>query len=261
MTVWVFGASYAKLYKDLTDQWTQQIAAGLNTDLRNFSIAGSSMEYTYYNFNNNRQDIKNNDVVIIPLTTNSRRWFFKDYPAHSAHTAPGTDFRTPKSIYDSTGYPEIDLALEKYEDYLNHHAVFNTYLYNFIMNIDYLTYKKNLKTVVMISYYDTEYFFKDIKNDFKHVHFAKGKLVDISLNECRKDFINSIDIGGSFQDLRVNHMIKSNHTILANKVIDYVNYNREVVFNGFIEKILGLGTWNDPEFVEKELFNGAILKA
>lgn len=256
MTVWVFGASYAKLYENLTDQWTQQIAASLHTDLRNFSIAGSSIEYIYYNFNNNRQDIKDNDIVILPLTTNSRRWFFKDYPAHGAHNVTGTDFRTPKSIYDPTGFPEIDIALTEYEDCLNNHDVFNTYLYNFMMNVDYLTYKKNLKTVVMLSYYDTEYFFKDIRDDFKHLHLAKGKLVDISINELGKDFINNIDIGGTFDDHRINHMIKSNHTILANKILNYVRFNQKVVFDGFVERVVRLDAWTDPEFVKNELFNG-----
>ncbi len=256
MTVWVFGASYAEYYEGLHDQWMQRVAAGLGTDLQVYSVAGASSEYTYYNFNSVRQNIKEKDVVIIPLTTTTRRWFFKDYPHHSAQPVPGTDFKDPKVIYDPTGYPEIDEALQMYEEHLNHLDVFNTYLLDFLYNVNYLTKQKNLHTIILESYWDTEYFLKDKKTEFPYLHFSIEKLLSVSLDEYSKEYL--IQDNFSTNDKKVNHLLRTNHIILADKILDNIKYNKPIdLSRGFAKHLVKIGSFTDPEFVEKEMFNRA----
>lgn len=257
MTLWVFGDSYAKHYENLDNQWTALVSKSLNTDMRTFGLVGSSAEYTYNCFNKVRQDIKKNDIVVLALTTHSRRWFFKDYPNHTAQPAPGTDYKEPKSVYNPTGISNVDVALSLYEDHLNNHDVFNTYLENFLYNLDYHTKKLNLHTIILINFYDTEYFLKDKRNQFSSLRFSNGMMLDISLNEFTKDFF--LEYNTSIPDIRINHMIKSNHTILANKILDNIQNNKEIdLTTGFLKHIFNKQNFNDPNFIKEELFNGIL---
>lgn len=253
MTVWVFGSSYAAHY-NILGQWMQQVSHNLDTDLQVYAAKGSSIEYSYYNFNNVRSNIKENDTVIVALTTNSKRWFFKDYPEHHASPMPDADYKNPKVIYDTTGLPEVDEACALYEDCLSNIDVFNTYLTNFLYNLQYLTKQKNLNSIILISYWDTEYFLQNIINDLPLLHFPKGKLLDISIDEYSKEYILQHDF--SYADKKINHLTKSNHTVLANKITDFVNNKKSIdLTQGFVKHLITSKSIKDTDFIKEELFN------
>jgi hypothetical protein len=257
MTLWVFGDSYAEHYSSLNDQWMTSVANVLNTDLKCFGLVGSSTEFTFNSFLNVRNQIKKNDIIIILLTTHSRRWFFKLYPSHTANPQIGTDYKNPVSVYEPTGFNDIDDALKLYEEFLNNQSVFESYLENFLYSLDYLTKKLNCHTIIIPNFYDTGYFLKDKKELFPNLSFAKGMMVDISLNEFTKDYL--IEYTTSTKDLRVNHLMKYNHNVLGNKILNNIQNKIEIDLTmDFIKHIINKDKIMDNEFIKDELFNGIL---
>lgn len=256
MTVWVFGDSYAEYY-GLKDQWMHKVASTLKTDLKSFGLVGSSIEYTFDKFNSVRDNISKQDIIIIALTTYNRRWFFKEYPQHTAYPKPKTNFVKPKLIYSNTGFDEVDESLKMYETYLKNNKIHETYLLNFLYNLHDLTSKLNLHTIILINFYDTENFLKNKREEFPLFHFSKDKLLNISMNEYSKDYITRHDF--SQPDIKVNHFIKSNHLILAKKIVNNIKKHQPIdPTTGFIRHIFNEKSLVDPVFVKKELFNGII---
>lgn len=260
MTVWTFGDSFAEHYTGLTDQWMQKVADDLNTDLKAFGLSASSLEYTFYKFNSIRNNIKDKDIVIVTLTSHNRRWFFKYYPGDlvKIHNPGGfDDYR--EYMKSPTGNTKEDEAIHAYSNNLNHKELQETYLLNFLYNLDYLTKKHNLHTIVFLNLYDVNQLMKDKKTLFSNINFAEDMLLDIFLNEFTKEHIINSTV--SVKDIRVNHMIRSNHIILANKIIDNIQNNIPIELNkGFVEHIINENTLTDQTFTDNELFHGFLNK-
>jgi hypothetical protein len=257
MSLWVFGDSYAEQYPNLKDQWMTRVANLLDTDVRSFGLVGSSVEFTYHSFNNIRNEIKENDIIILALTTPSRRWFFKRHPSHTAQPIPGTNYKEPSLTYNLTGFKEIDDALAFYEAYLNNHEVYKSYLQNFLYNLDNFTKKLNLHTIIIPNFYDTLHFLKDVKDQYPNIYFANGMMVDVSLNEFTKEYL--IEYSTSTVDVRVNHLLKSNHIILADKIIDNIK-NKSIIDLelDFDKHVFTKEKMNNKEFIDDQLFGRVI---
>ena len=257
MTIWVFGDSYAEQYPNLKDQWMKRVADHLDTNVRSFGLVGSSTEFTYHAFNNVRHEFKKNDIIILTLTTHSRRWFFKLYPSHTAQPMPNTDFKSPVSIYSPTGFKEIDESLELYEEFLNNQEVAESHLQNFLYNLNGITKKLNLHTIVILNFYDTAHFLEDKKDQFANLHFTKDTIVNVSLNEFTKNYI--IEYNNFKKDTRVNHLIRSNHIILADKIIDNIKNKTTIDLTmGFIKHTLSEEQLTNKEFIHDQLFGGIL---
>ena len=201
--IWVFGDSFAEQYSNLKDQWMQVIADNLNQELKCFGLSATSADYTYQKFNNIRDDIKHNDIIIICLTSINRRWFFKDYPQSTTN---------PENQSDIVDLPhdadDVKLALQLYNKYLNHNEIYETYLYNFLYNLDYISKQLNLHTIVLINFWDTESILKNRKESFPHINFAIGTMQSVNIEELTKQYITNIDL--TTKDKRVNHLTKTN---------------------------------------------------
>lgn len=260
MTIWVFGDSFAEHFPGLKDQWMERIAAELKTNVVSFGLAASSLEYTYHKFNQYRQDIKQDDVIIIALTSYSRRWFFKYFPGDLVKIHNQGSFDDYKELAKS---PKGDLkeqeALYAYSESLSDNDLHETYLMNFLYNVNYLTKKLNLKTIVMINLYDINQLMKDKKNLFPNIYFPDNMMLDIFLGEFTKDYM--IDFTEATIDLRVNHMVRTNHIILADKIINHIKHNTKIdLAEGFIKNIVSNKSLNDAQFINDELFYGYIRK-
>lgn len=259
MTVWVFGASYAKNY-GFKDQWMAKVAQGLDTKLFCYALDGCSLDYTYQKFSSVRNQIKENDVVIVALTTQVKRWFFKHKPEqniviqYDENTTP-TNFK----FTTVTKNPKEGEALAAYYESLNNTEAYENYTINFFYNLEYITKKLNLHTIVLTSYYDTEIWLEDKKELFPSLNFSIDKLLDVSLLEYTKRYF--VDMPQGITDVRVNHLTKSNHEILANKILDNIKNKIPIdLTKGFIKHILDMETMKDPNFVHKELFGGIAFK-
>ena len=257
MTLWVFGDSYAEQCPNLNDQWMKRVADHLGTNVRSFGLVGSSTEFTYHSFNNIRNEIKEHDIIILTLTTPSRRWFFKRHPSHTAQPVPGTNYEEPSLKYNSTGFKEIDDALAFYETYLNNHEVYKSYLQNFLHNLNSFTKKLNLHTIIIPNFYDTLHLLKDIKEQYPNIHFANGMMVDISINEFTKEYL--IEHSSLAVDVRVNHLLKDNHFILADKIIDNIKNKSNIdLITNFKKHVITKEKMSNKEFINDQLFGGRL---
>lgn len=264
MNLWVFGDSYAEIFKSLNDQWANIIAKELGANIKSYGLAGSSVEYTYKKFNLVRDDINKGDIIIIALTTHSRRWLLKNYPGQTS-TPDVENKGYTFSVVSPTNNAEEQEAINLYYQFLNHNnllknVVNETHLTNFLYCLDYITKKKNLTTIILINFFDTNEWIEDKKECFPNLYFAKDMMLLISLNELTKKAMVSLDT--STQDLRVNHLIKSNHLILANKILSYIRNKTPIdLSEGFVKHVLDQKKLKDPSFIETELFWGYMFRA
>lgn len=228
MTLWVFGDSFAETTITIgrnsqgpTGQWCYQIAHNLNAEIYGYGLGGSSLDYTYYRFNQIRNKIRENDTIIVALTEINRRWFWKDSPQNGCVQA----LDLPN---------DLATAYKYYMLYLNNPIVYETHLITFLHDLNNTSLIKNIKTVILPCFEIT------INNqDYPHLHIAKGNLLTVSLNEFKKNTTREMVDPYFINDRRINHIIKDNHTILANKILNYIRYNKSInLTNAFLtEKI------------------------
>ena len=257
MTVWVFGSSYAKNY-GFKDQWINLVAQNFKTGLISYGLDGCSLDYSYQKFNNNRDRIQDNDIIIFPLTTHIKRWFFKYKPEQNLVFDEIIDVKNFKFTTVTDNDKESE-ALTAYYTNLNNQSVYETYTINFFYNLQQLTKKKNLHSIILTSCYDTEEWIKDKKNEFPLLNFSLNKLLDVSLLEYSKQYFIDMDVG--IHDFRVNHLTRSNHIVLANKIIDNIENKKPIdLTTGFHKHLINKDCTKDIDFVNKELFGGAAFK-
>lgn len=246
MTIWVFGASGSAMMENTPDQWMQKLATLLHTDVKSLAIFGASLDFNYQKFNQIRYNIKNKDIVILYMPGFERRWFFKDRPSDTV-------------MLELKATPEENNAIEQYIRYLDNPEVHELYLLNFLCNVDHLTKKLNLTTILLNPFVDLENFIDTKKDLFPHIHIAKGQMVYITCDEYKSGLLkktgNTRGIPIMENDLRLNHMCRSNHLILADKLYNYVKNQIPVTIDGFKENIYTEDAVTDPGFIEYELFD------
>lgn len=252
MTVWVFGDSFSQPAEEhVPEQWMNRLAESLDTTARSLALNGSSLEFTYHRFNIARKKILANDTIIINITDMNRRWFFKAHPGHNKDVSPTGDKKETK-------------AIELYRQHLDHNKeIHQTYLIDFLYNVHAITESLNLKTVFLVNFLDEYNFLKDIQHNYPLFTFAKGLLVDVSLYEYTHEHFEKEQSKGNIgdRDPRLNHLCKTNHLILANKIYDHIKNNVPLdLTNGFSKHLFSEEALNDSMFIKHELFDNAVQK-
>lgn len=232
-TLWSFGDSYAECYaRDVNnEQYLNLIAKRLNYTHKSFGLSGTSISYTSYMFNQIRDNIQCDDKVVIVLTNLFRHWFFGDRPKEAA-------------LNVNLSHAE-QKAIKHYMLYLENNLEWKTALLDFLYNVDYVTKEKNLKTIVMYGFYDVQNFtnFKEYK--FENIRFANGTLDNMQRREFKADLYNKwVQVEKEqMGDPRLNHITKSNHYILADKIVDYFENNVNIdLTKDFLTDILDKDT-------------------
>lgn len=245
MNLWVFGASFAEIL-DEEDQWPIKCATLLNANLISLALGGSSLEYTYKKFNEIRPYVKENDVLIFNLTGIDRRWFLKDRPELSILLS------TPEIQSDQ------NKAVENYRRYLDRPDIQEIYFNNFLNNVHALTKKLSLHTILLI-FTDVDALIK--QEEFPLFNISKGTLLNTTLDEIDKSngFYDKIIEWMHHSDPRLNHLCKSNHDILVDKILN--NYHNKTpidLAHGFLKNNFTEQMMNDENFIKSELFNNAV---
>lgn len=250
-TIWTFGDSFiATLKNEYRDpenkQWVLQLGEKLNANTECLGLPGSSLEYVYMRFNEVRHRIKDGDIVVVALTDFNRRWFF---PTKPGKTCPyvANDDQLPTSDHKT--------AYKYYELYLNNQQLPKIYLETFLNDLEGITYRKNLHTVVLPCFYTCWDFLAERR--FPLLNVAD----DYCLHEITDDeFMPEVNKKGRpdfFKyDPKLNHLCQSNHTVLADKIVDNVlNKTKITLKDGFVKNIIGKHNIADEEFSKKEFFN------
>lgn len=239
-TVWIFGDSFADVgfcanhpNNDLT--WMQQVSIKLNYDARYLGKGGTSLEYTYEQFNAVRNQINQYDVIVIALTCINRRWFIRE--------------NITDNIWKLMTDPYLKTAIEYYMTSFNNNNIYETYLENFLYNLDYVTNTLNTKTIILPCFETTQ-----IPKNL-NFHVADLCLYNISKQEFKMNLCDDYMQKMNGVDLRACHLIKSNHSILADKICDYIMHNNPINQDAFKTDIVDYNTLKDIQFAQDELFS------
>lgn len=243
MTMWIFGDCPVRYFRYIPETWIQNVATTLNEKVISCVKNRSSLEYTYYRFNQKRDLIKEKDIIIMSFNNIKKRWFFQDPILDPGD--PGTDYAWP--------------AIEYYNRYLtNLDENQKTYLVNFLFNINYLAEKRNIHIIVLPNFIDTENIVRPIQKELSFLHFPIGKFGDLSREEWKKEFLNKY--GPEWfakNDVRLNHSIRTNHLIMKDKIVNNILHKETIdLTKGFKTNFLDDKLLQDPDFIKYELFDG-----
>lgn len=194
MTLWIFGDTHVQA-NNIPDQWMYKLAHELKFNIDSLAMNGTALEFTYQRFNIARKKIKDYDTVIVALTNFDRRWFFKQYPQAA---------ETDKSPTDNK---KENKAIELFRQYLDHKEIHQTYLLDFLFNLQALTEEKNLNTIVLPCYEDTENFLYDKRYLFPSLEIAEGHLSSLTSLST---------------EISLNHMDYKKHQTLSEKLLKCV---------------------------------------
>lgn len=239
-TLWIFGDSFA--HYTPYNIWAKQIVELTNANPQYYGEGGTSLEYTYEKFNEQRNNIQDNDIIVLALTDINRRWFLRDNLKDTIWMI--------MSQNNETGN-----AIENYLKYLNNESLFPVYLTNFMCNLEYLTKKKNTHTIVLPCFDTTLHWLISHKELFPSVHVADKSLMSISQREFEDPNLLQHYTNVVQGDLRRCHLIESNHSVMANILYNNIKNNEPLLLKGFVEGVLNKHTLTNTDFSHQELFD------
>lgn len=252
MTIWVFGDSYMDNYDTLTQYkqisengtipWTKQFETKLNQKVHNLGRCGSSPDYSYTKFNENRHLIKSKDVVIFGLTSLDRRWFKRERPYMTV-----VHSEIVLNMFDKN---ERD-AVKKYLLYLEHPELYETYLLDFLYNLHSLTRELDLHTIIIPCMFSEMELLETLMKRFPRFHFVEGCLAEVTRKQYTDEFCGKWK--NMVFDGMVNHLIWSNHTVLYEKIKNnIINDDPINFFTGFLENVISQENIDDQTFFLNE---------
>lgn len=237
-TVWIFGDSFADVGFCANNDsnmytWMQEVPYQLNYTARFLAKGGTSLEYTYEQFNLVRSQIQPCDVIIIALTCPNRRWHIRDNITDNVW----------QLMQQST---RLKAALEAYLAHLN--VNYEVYLENFLYNLESV----KVRTIILPCFQTARDLLKSYRGS---AYVADLCLYDISNEEFRHNLASEYHKKMAGVDLRACHLTATNHRILANKIVDYVNRGTVITNNGFRKDFINFDLLKTREFSQGELFN------
>lgn len=245
MTLWVFGDSYANGYMEKPWFWSKSLANKLSTDIRNYGVPGSGLEFTYTEVQKYYKEFQSGDSVVVCLTQLHRQYFFVDNPKISIIQSFDNPFIVPKDI-KRTYQKAFSLFVEKL--YNENNSKVN--LTNFLFFLQHLADTKGIKIIALSCFSDVDNFISSIKEDVPSIQLASGNLFSISENECAsKDVVEVF----YHYEARANHICKRNHTVLCDKLFDCLHTNNPInLTTGFHSKFMTRELSISKEFAEDE---------
>lgn len=245
--LWCFGDSFVH---DPCQPWgwTNLVGAHLNCEPRNFGYAGTSLEYTYCKFDQSQMQFSSGDHVIIALTGIWRRYFIYDNPQLSQAwniSEANKGFR-----FNSIQGKAVGL----YFKYIDNQEAFNVGIINFLYRVQQVAQSLDLKVVVLDCFPEMDQITYRYRSLLKNIHYARGNLHQhVSILEC-VDRQLDLDITGGKKyfkgDPRANHMCRSNHKILADKIINHFETGKTIdVSFGFNSNLI---TWDNYKDLDHE---------
>jgi len=234
---------------DPAQTWTrtlgQHITAltGQDIEVKNGSMMGSAQDWAWKQLQNYMPQSSPDDYLVICLTHPSRFWFLEDIPQ-----------MTNVSIIDLDQWitKEQERAIEGFLRYIQRPEL-DTQL--MIQRMGWLAYQvksRGLRRPLMIKCFRQE---EGETKNYPELNWARGNLFDDiqywEFEDPEEDHNGSYWYG---LDGRYNHMILSNHAILAPRMANALVTDTQLdLKEGFIRGILKSDTLDDREFVEREL--------
>ena len=213
--IYIFGDSFAEPFPEIEWTWVNQVSSMLGHKQKNLGFGGSGLEYTFEQFEQYHDYITKDDLVIICLTNEDRGYWFKQYP--SVNTAEAVQY----ILHKHTISKEELVAIKYYQTYFLdiHKSKMIVNLKNFLNTINNLAEKLQIKILVINAVLEYKIDFTRYKN----LLVSKGRLLEISNKEIKN--FKLVEELNKHWDKRPNHLCRSNHIVLANKVVDSIINN------------------------------------
>ena len=244
MTLYIFGDSFAsteinptwnaeETEKYVTKKWAVLLSKKLGVELKNFGISGSSLEYTYYKFNQICTDLKEDDVIIIVLTDLLRKWIIQDKPVTSSLSAVERHNNID---------PNLKKCAQWYFANVLNVEVEEVHLQNFLYAVNVTTSHLKVKPLFVCAFDNGSRgrWGIDINtvNRFQINNFAKGSLWEVSSHEIKHSSTEIAVNTNLKKEFRLNHISDIQHGILADKILDYIHNGTIVdLTTGFVKNI------------------------
>jgi hypothetical protein len=256
--LFITGDSFAIFPKDpdpvknwgllLADLLGQEL--GQTLQVVNNSLMGCAQDWNWLSLQNwYEHTITEHDYVVIALTHPSRQWFFENSPEIANANLIDLDRWVTR---------EQAKTVELFIKYMQRPSLDLIAVQNRLAYLAYMTRLKGLRPPVIMKCFTQEF---GQANTWPDLKIAQGDLMNIQRYEF-EDI--DIDIRSDFWkglDSRYNHLCRSNHTILAQKVFDTLTKGAELdLTTGFIQGLLKNNTLDDLDFVQRELDYPTFLK-
>ena len=246
---------FDKMPEDTFKTWTKQVADNLNLELVNYSVTGGSQEFSCANLHRIAKDITKDDQVVMLLTHPARFWFFDDKPAVTNANISNIDETVPKNHLEAIRYyityiqrPPLDLQLQSQRlGWMS--SVAKAYNWKPIQVI--FGFPPVIKSANPGDVFPYEHFCK--WNDYENIRCSEGNLLmDVEQRELEES-VDEFKIWQGY-DTRYNHMLKSNHKVLADLLIEAIKNetNVNITSGKWLQKIITWDSFDDEEFCKKE---------
>ena len=217
--LYTFGDSFVKTAGE-TPSWayTSLVSTAFNTTIQNFGETSSSLEYTFNQFEEQRNNFVKDDIIIITLSLPEKTFFFHDRPKLSYLWSFDTVSHTT----------EEKVAMEMYYKHLHNSKNIINNLLNFLYSVQEITQRKQLKTVILKT------LFNDVDNivnkeRYPSLHIANGYFWELMKQEISQpSLISFLNLHKFMNDSRVFHFSIPNHKIIADSIISAIKNNTEI---------------------------------
>lgn len=221
-TVWIFGDSYAALHEGHIDssilpentQWGQILGNKLDYNVINLGVGGSPFEHSTKCFYDSLSSFKENDLIVVCLTSFTRKWIFEDNPTYSflsMFKRMLMEEKITKNDYD---------FYSRYFGEIHNHTIEKRHALNWVTSVAYHANLKKVKCLIIPCFSSSRLDLTSLYN--KNFYKVSGSLWDdVSL----KEFTYESRLPANTMDPRRNHMCPENHEILADKIFTTVTSN------------------------------------
>ena len=231
--------------------WFLQVADQLNMNCENHSLIGVSQDWCFWKLAQHFKDITADDQILIVLTHPGRFWYFDDKPQMTNPNIVNIDKElSPEQMEAVKGFmlqiqrPPLDIQM------LSHRLGW----------LEAQCRVRGLKPVQVLCafplYIKTEYDMSDHINwtEYEYVKISKGDLLNCVETPEMKKGVDEYELWKGY-DCRYNHMIKSNHKILADAVVKGIQSNEpiDLVSPDFVKGVLSTTVFDDQDFIQTEL--------
>jgi hypothetical protein len=260
--LWIFGDSYGcdmpghHLHQrkppvplsDLLDFpiWPASLARYLGLSYSNYSASGSAMEYSRWQWHQQRSNFSSGDLVVLVLTNPNRAWLDRDDVCE-------TDVSVWIDHYGKANFGKIynifdpELRSVSMADWLGHvvlHAQQHDYR---VLAIP--CFQESLSALREFS--------RGFDHNIKGFTWTDFYLFQVSQWELGQEWSDKAICGLTAGDIRTGHLCLSNHRRLTNVLFDALYSGRtcySVDFRKkFLGKILSRDSLSDNDFLAKEL--------
>lgn len=241
MTLWIFGDSFAHMAGQ-NGSYASRILDAFPSlgNIKEHGWCSTALGYTYEKWESNRDKFEKDDLAIIVITSLGRKYFFPDMPGWSY----------PSGIEQIPNYTASDQqkkAFNLYYKYLRRSTEENIGLINFLHAVQ----DTGIKSVILPAFPDSEEIIESVRSRFTRLMIASGNLHDIARGEVAPevDYPNAQEM-----DRRNNHICRSNHVILANKIIAAITGENHIdLKRDFLRNIVTRERLEDKDWRSREL--------